>query len=194
MIDLHSFAQPGCLRKQGSDRTWKVGLVAADSLAGPWRRLNGINPAEYIETPEGIEQAPLHSLLPLSKLRWEGCARASADGCFCVRNPIVTRTTDKKHYVAVFDALMPDQIKGSDDVVGISVSADGVHFGKAQYLRLNATAAGCGSPVRTPQGLVPEPERCAGCYSMLYTGHASSGPSKGFANECWVMLRNLAEA
>ena len=46
----------------------------------------------------------------------------------------MTRTTDKKHYVAVFDALMPDQIKGSDDVVGISVSTDGVHFGKAQYL------------------------------------------------------------
>jgi hypothetical protein len=144
-----------------STRTWKVGLVMAESLAGPWRRLNSLNPAEYIETPEGIE------------------------------NPIVTRTTDKKYYVAVYDALMPDQIKGHEDVVGISVSTDGTHFGPAQYVHLNASASGCGSPVRTPQGLIPEPDKCKGCYSMMYTGH---GGKPSYANECWVMLRNLAEA
>eukprot|EP01043_Picozoa_sp_COSAG02_P054268 COSAG02_NODE_6120_length_3785_cov_2.818231_2_plen_327_part_00 len=143
-----------------STRTWKVGLAMADSLAGPWHRLNSLNPAEYIETPEGIE------------------------------NPIVTRTTDGKYYVAVYDALMPDQIEDHEDVVGISVSADGVHFGPAQYVHLNASASGCGSPVRTPQGLIPEPDKCKGCYSMMYTGH---GGKPSYANECWVMLRNLAE-
>lgn len=90
-------------------RTWKVGLAMAESLAGPWRRLSSLNPAEYIETPEGIE------------------------------NPIVTRTTDKAFYVAVYDALMPDQIHGSDDVVGIALSKDGIHFGHHQYLSLNAS-------------------------------------------------------
>lgn len=43
------------------------------------------------------------------------------------------------------------QIHGTDDVVGISVSTDGVHFGLAQYIKLNATESGCGSPARTPQ-------------------------------------------
>eukprot|EP00039_Didymoeca_costata_P017169 m.316260 g.316260 ORF g.316260 m.316260 type:complete len:369 (+) comp16501_c0_seq17:43-1149(+) len=141
------------------DPTWKVGLITADKLAGPWRRMPWLNPAEYIETPEGIE------------------------------NPIVTRTTDKTFYVAVFDALMPDQIHGHSDVVGITYAADGVHFSAAQYVSLNASYSGCGSPVRTAQGLVPEPEMCAGCYSMLYTGHGN-----GYANECWVLLRNKAEA
>lgn len=149
-------------------RTWKVGLASSESLAGPWKRLNSLNPSEYIETPEGIE------------------------------NPIVTRTTDKKWYVAVYDALMKDQIHGADDVVGMSFSADGIHFGKAQYVKLNATTSGCGSPVRTPQGLVPEPEKCKGCYSMLYTGHGpgsyhAGAGSGGYSNICWVMLRNTAE-
>ena len=143
-----------------STRTWKVGLAMSDQLAGPWRRLNSLNPAVYIETPMGVE------------------------------NPIVTRTTDRKWYVAVYDALVRDEIHGHEDVVGISVSADGIHFGKAQYVHLNATKSGCGSPVRTPQGLIPEPMKCKGCYSMMYTGHGASG----FANECWVMLRNLDEA
>eukprot|EP00039_Didymoeca_costata_P017170 m.316305 g.316305 ORF g.316305 m.316305 type:complete len:88 (+) comp16501_c0_seq28:901-1164(+) len=58
-----------------------------------------------------------------------------------------------------------------------------------QYVSLNASYSGCGSPVRTAQGLVPEPEMCAGCYSMLYTGHGN-----GYANECWVLLRNKAES
>ena len=41
---------------------------------------------------------------------------------------------------------------------------------------------------------MPEPAKCKGCYSMLYTGHASAkSPDKGFANECYVLLRNLAE-
>lgn len=154
-----------------SSRTWKVGLAAADSLAGPWRRLNSLNPAEYIETPEGIE------------------------------NPIVTKTSDGHFWVAVYDALMPDQIHGSEDVVGISTSSDGVHFSEAQYVHLNASASGCGHPVRTPQGLVAEPEKCKGCYSMLYTGHGASGEATAdagadggsYANVCYVLLQNVNE-
>ena len=156
-----------------STRTWKVGLAAADSLGGPWHRLNSLNPAEYIESPEGIE------------------------------NPIVTKTSDGKYWVAVYDALMKAQIMADQDVVGISVSTDGIHFGKAQYVHLNATASGCGKPVRTPQGLVPEPEKCKGCYSLLYTGHGTTdeagaasqgGATLSYANVCWVMLQNVNES
>ena len=44
---------------------WQVGLASAPKLAGPWTRLPWLNPASYIEQPEGIE------------------------------NPIVTRTTNR---------------------------------------------------------------------------------------------------
>ena len=29
--------------------------------------------------------------------------------------------------------------------------------------------------IRTPLGLVPEPETCKGCYSVLYTGWQAAG-------------------
>ena len=100
-----------------------------------------------------------------------------------------TRTSDKSAYIAVYDALMKNEIHGKEGVVGISQSIDGVHWSSAQYLNLNATASGCGSPVRTPQGLVPEPAKCRGCYSMLYTGMGVGN----YRSECWVLLRNTAE-
>jgi hypothetical protein len=145
---------------------WQVGLVTAPKLAGPWVRCPWLNPASYIEAPEGIE------------------------------NPIVTRTTDRSvehSYVAVYDALMPDQIQGHGDYVGITQSADGVLWSAAQYVSLNMTS-GCasnGSTVRTPQGLVAEPTKCKGCYSMLYT---AQDKMSGYRVECWVLLRNTEEA
>jgi hypothetical protein len=100
--------------------------------------------------------------------------------------------------IAVYDALMPNQIHGHHDYVGISQSADGVHWSAAQYVSLNASASGCGGTVRTPQGLVAEPQRCKGCYSMLYTGvdnraEGDGRGSEGYKNECWVLLQNTAE-
>jgi hypothetical protein len=82
---------------KNSTRTWKVGLATADSLGGPWRRLNDLNPAEYIESPEGIE------------------------------NPIVTKTSDGKYWVAVYDALMRAQIMG-DEVRLTSTFSLATHF------------------------------------------------------------------
>ena len=64
-------------------------------------------------------------------------------------------------------------------------------FRPAQYVSLNASASGCGGVVRTPQGLVAEPQMCKGCYSMLYTGIDTS--EHGYRNECWVLLQNAAE-
>jgi len=144
----------GSHKRQGNaSKEWKVGLVAAPKLQGPWRRLvGGANPMDNIEQPEGIE------------------------------NPIVTQSEDGAWFFAVYDALLHG---GS---AGITVSSDGIHWSKAQYVHLNATKSGCGA-VRTPQGLVSEPKRCPGCYSMLYTGSDGS-----YENECWVLLRNKAEA
>jgi len=86
---------------------WQVGLVTASALAGPWTRCPWLNPASYIERPEGIE------------------------------NPIVTRTMNRsvEHtYVAVYDALMVDQIGTHGEYVGITQSSDGVHWSPAQYV------------------------------------------------------------
>jgi hypothetical protein len=127
----------------GSPRTeWQVGMATAPALQGPWTRMPWLNPATYIETPMGVE------------------------------NPIVTRTSNRsipRTYIAVYDALMPDQIHpaGDKDYVGVTQSADGVHWSPAQYVSLNASKSGCGATVRTPQGLVAEPGLCTGCYSML---------------------------
>lgn len=160
----HGGASPG--DPNSADHEWQVGLATAPKLAGPWARIPRLNPASYIERPEGIE------------------------------NPIVTRTADRgvnRTYVAVYDALMPDQIKGHLDVVGITESADGVHWSPAQYVSLNATACSKGgaSTVRTPQGLVAEPQQCKGCYSMLYTIISADS---GHRPVCYVLLRNTAEA
>jgi len=45
----------------------------------------------------------------------------------------------------------------------------------------------CGA-IRTPLGLVPEPERCRGCYSVLWTGDV-----KGFRPVCHAIIRNINE-
>ena len=83
----------------------------------------------------------------------------------------------------------PDQIHSDKDYVGITESADGVHWSVAQYVSLNKTACSGGrGTVRTPQGLVAEPGKCKGCYSMLYTMLAGS-----FRPVCYVLLRNTAE-
>ena len=44
---------------------------------------------------------------------------------------------------------MKDQIVGHGDYVGISHSADGVHWSRAEYVSLNASQSGCGGQVRT---------------------------------------------
>ena len=123
----------------GQEATWKVGLVMvsdcwrvrcgpllshnplqhrqqkqSDRLAGPWTRMGWLNPSDYIEKPEGIE------------------------------NPIVTRLTDKSYYVAVFDALMKNEIHGQEGVVGISYSEDGVRF-SARPKRCAAARGGLAS-------------------------------------------------
>ena len=44
-----------CILYVLKDREWQVGLASAPKLAGPWTRMPWLNPASYIERPEGIE-------------------------------------------------------------------------------------------------------------------------------------------
>jgi hypothetical protein len=72
----HGGTSPG--DPNSADHEWQVGMCSAPKLAGPWTRMPWLNPASYIERPEGIE------------------------------NPIVTRTTNRSishTYIAVYADL-----------------------------------------------------------------------------------------
>ena len=61
---------------------------------------------------------------------------------------------------------------------------------------LPVQAAGCRpcGNIRTPLGLAPEPERCKGCYSVLWTGTSGQkGPSGNFHPVCHAIIRNVHE-
>jgi hypothetical protein len=105
--------------------------------------------------------------------------------CFAPENPVVTTmSTDGKFYLAVYDAL-----HGGSDVIGLSFSADGFTWQYSQILAVQThTRSPCGN-IRTPLGLVPEPSRCKGCYSVLWTGSTKHN----FRPVCHAIIRNLNE-
>ena len=56
------------------------------------------------------------------------------------------------------------------NAIGIAWSYDGSTWASAEHLVVqHDPQAQCGL-VRTPLGLVPEPEKCKGCYSVIFTG------------------------
>jgi hypothetical protein len=82
-----------------------------------------------------------------------------------------------------------DALHAGDDQIGLSFSADGVTW---QYSSLLAVQTADNSPcgrIRTPLGLVPEPNRCKGCYSVLWTGQAANS----FRPVCHAIIRNINE-
>ena len=111
-------------------------------------------------------------------------SNCSAGLCFAPENPVVTTmSTDGKFFLAVYDAL-----SGGHDVIGLSFSTDGVTWRYSQILAVQVSSHPCGS-IRTPLGLVPEPGRCRGCYSVLWTGSAGGG----FRPVCHAIIRNTSE-
>jgi hypothetical protein len=102
-------------------------------------------------------------------------------------NPVVTtKSMDGKYYLAVYDALRQPPtdagggashsgVCGSEtgcNRIGIGFSADGVTWQHSSLVPVQtAKNHPCGQ-IRTPLGLAPEPERCKGCYSVLWTGIA----------------------
>jgi hypothetical protein len=131
----------------------------------------------------------------------------NAGFCYAPENPVVTTmSSDGKFYLAVYDALEQPPTGASNaegkpsvcgsktgcDRIGTAFSADGVVW---QHSALVSVQSGgqhpCGQ-IRTPLGLAPEPERCVGCYSVLWTGITAE---KGeFRPVCQAIIRNTAEA
>jgi hypothetical protein len=77
-----------------------------------------------------------------------------------VENPIVTRLASGQ-YIAVFDAL------GYSDMIGYTVSVDGIHWSPAHYLRLDPSELWT-QTVRTPLGLIANPD---GTFTLFFTGY-----------------------
>lgn len=109
------------------------------------------------------------------------------DGKQATENPIVSRTQDGAWLVAVWDALR----LAAPHEVGISYSADGLQWSSAQYVSVwdGAGVAPCGD-IRTPLGLVPEPQMGRGVYSLLFTGD-SKEPI--YETVCRALLQNAGE-
>ena len=109
--------------------------------------------------------------------------KTDAGFCFAPENPVVTtKSMDGKYYLAVYDALHKLQI-------GTSFSADGVTWQHSAILTIDHQPCGI---IRTPLGLAPEPERCAGCYSVLWTGQGQDPDT--FRPVCHAIIRNTAES
>jgi hypothetical protein len=96
-----------------------------------------------------------------------------------VENPIVTRLASGL-YIAVFDAL------GYSDRIGYTVSSDGIHWSPARYLKLNPGSEWT-DVVRTPLGLIPEPD---GTYTLFYTGYYQK-PGYGTYSGLGVLKLNI---
>ena len=76
------------------------------------------------------------------------------------------------------------------DRIGLAWSADGVTWTDSTLLAVQGAGGhhACGQ-IRTPLGLAPEPERCRGCYSVLWTGISAGG----FRPVCHAIIRNINE-
>jgi hypothetical protein len=92
-------------------------------------------------------------------------------------NPVVTRL-DNGRFVAVFDTIRQDY------AIGYADSADGLSWSKARQLGLNQSPALWVSDVRTPLGLIPEPD---GTFTLFYTGYEKSSGKRGYG--CVGLLR-----
>ena len=56
------------------------------------------------------------------------------------------------------------------NAIGVGWSKDGSVWEEAEHVVVQTDPESQCGLVRTPLGIVPEPETCAGCYSVLFTG------------------------
>ena len=124
------------------------------------------------------------------------------------------RRRDGKNYLAVYDALEQPPTDGDADGlghgkpggnpicssitgcnrIGVAHSADGVTWKDSALVAVQTAGKHPCGQIRTPLGLAPEPERCRGCYSVLWTGITDEkGPSGAFRPICQAVIRNVNE-
>jgi hypothetical protein len=79
---------------------------------------------------------------------------------------------------------------------GVAWSPDGVTWtaNATTLLRVQTVGHPCGQ-IRTPLGLVAEPERCVGCYSVLWTGysHLKGTDHSGYTPVCHALVKQTNE-
>ena len=99
---------------------------------------------------------------------------------------MVVRTSDDQWWVAVYHIY-------TGATVGVSWSRDGVNW-TPQQGDVELGSAFCGGIVTTACGVVAEPSKGAGVYSLVYTasGACSSGTCHG-ENVCRAYMINTAE-
>jgi len=104
-----------------------------------------------------------------------------------IENPVVIKSMDGRFFIAVYHIY-------TGPTVGISFSEDGIHWVR-QPGDVQLGNAYCGDTVMTACGLVPEPSKGKGVYSLLYTalGGCTKGACSG-ENVCRAYLVNAAEA
>jgi hypothetical protein len=137
-------------------------------------------------------------------------------------NPIVSRSSDKQWYYTVYDALFQEPFKSTPatseaatcpskklctsktecDQIGLAWSPDGVTWTEnaTALLRVQGLSGQgghhpCGQ-IRTPLGLVAEPDMCTGCYSVLWTGFSTlngSDVTPGFSPVCHAVIKQTSE-
>lgn len=88
-----------------------------------------------------------------------------------VENPIATRLNDGT-YAAVYDTDAPNAI-------GYTFSSDGIHWSAGQHLVVQEGDGIWASEVRTPLGLVPEPNNT---FSLFYTANENISGAGADAN------------
>ena len=128
----------------------------------------------------------------------------------------MSTSSDGKWYYAVYDALeqVPNdgREKGSCadpkkralcksktqcDAIGVAWSPDGLTWtaNATTVLRVQTNQHPCGQ-IRTPLGLVAEPELCSGCYSVLWTGYSDmkGTDGSGYTPVCHAVIKQKNEA
>ena len=79
--------------------------------------------------------------------------------------------------------------KSGCDRIGIAWSSDGLYWNDSTLLAVQTDGNHPCGQIRTPLGLAAEPERCRGCYSVLWNGVTDSG----FRAVCHAIIRNVNE-
>jgi hypothetical protein len=83
------------------------------------------------------------------------------------------------------------------DKIAVAWSPDGVPWSADMTTLIQVQTGGhhpCGQ-IRTPLGLVAEPELCTGCYSVLWTGYSAlKGTDRvGFTPVCHAVIKQKNE-
>ena len=100
---------------------------------------------------------------------------------------MVVRSQDGNWWLSVYHIY-------TGPTIGVSYSRDGLHWTR-QPGDLYLGSQYCGGTVTTACGLVPEPTKGRGVYSLLYTAEGSCGSGTCQSeNVCRAYLINTAEA